>query len=114
MDWETGGAFTTVPQEDKAFFSTDVAPLATWREFTLLDRKIDNGDVMNPLTWQSSNPALNSSHGIGQYYVGTSGGAALRGGSWTGGSYAGAFTLALNHPTTDANRFIGFRCVYRP
>ena len=114
VDWETGGAFTTVPQEDKAFVSTDVAAVAVWREFTLLDQYINNGDVMDPLTWQSSNPALNSAHGIGQYYAGTSGGAALRGGRWNDGSNAGAFALNLNSSTTIANSSRGFRCVYRP
>jgi formylglycine-generating enzyme required for sulfatase activity len=111
VDWETGGEFTPVLQGNKAFDGTDGAAVAAWREFTLLDRKIDNGDVMNPLTWQSSNPVLNSSHGIGQYYAGTSGGAALRGGNWNNGSNAGAFTLNLNNSTTNTNTNIGFRCL---
>ncbi len=114
VDWETGGAFTTVPQEYKAFVNADAGAVAAWREFTSLDQNINNGDVMNPLTWQSSNPALDSSHGIGQYYAGASGGAALRGGGWFAGSRAGAFTLNLNSSTSDTNTNVGFRCVYRP
>ena len=113
VDWETGGAFTTVLEEDKAFDGTDVAPVGDWREFTLLDQNINNGDVMNPLTWQSSNPALNSSHGIGLYFSGISGGAAIRGGNWSDGGAAGAFALAVSASTT-AYVAAGFRCVYRP
>jgi len=114
VDWETGGEFTTVLQEDKAFDGTDGAALAAWREFRLLDQNINNGDVMDPLTWQSSNPELDSSHGIGQYYAGTSGGAALRGGYWYYGSFAGAFSLALSASTAGTASSVGFRCVYRP
>ena len=114
VDWETGGAFTTVPQEDKAFDGTDGTAVASYREFTLLDQNINNGDVMDPLTWQSSNPALNSANGIGQYYASTSGGAARRGARWDGGSQAGAFALNLSSSTTSSGPSLGFRCVYRP
>jgi len=114
VDWETGGVFTTVNQEDKAFVNADGGAVLGWREFMSLDRNIDNGDVMNPLTWQSSTPALNSAHGIGQYYAGTYGGAPLRGGSWIDGARSGAFTLSLVRISSNVNALFGFRCVYRP
>jgi len=89
--------FTTVAQANKAYVNADGAAGNAWKEFTSLDRNINNGDVMNLLTWQPNNPALNSSHGIGQYYAGLSGGAALRGGDWYNGTRSGAFALYLGN-----------------
>jgi len=56
---------------------------------------------------------LSSTNGVGQFYGG-SGGAALRGGYWVYGSYAGAFALYLNASTAGSYTHVGFRCVYRP
>jgi formylglycine-generating enzyme required for sulfatase activity len=106
--------FTSVAQANKAYVNADGGAVNAWKEFTSLDRNINNGDVMNLLTWQPNNPALNSSHGIGQYYAGTSGGAALRGGDWNYGAASGAFALYLSNSTTATGTVIGFRCVFRP
>ena len=64
--------------------------------------------------WNNSwNGATN---GIGQYYAGTnsSGGALLRGGSWSYGTRSGVFTAALDFPPSSPEVYIGFRCVFRP
>ena len=54
-----------------------------------------------------------SVEGFGQFHGG-SGGAARRGGVWSHGSYAGAFTLGLSASAAHTNSSLGFRCVYRP
>lgn len=71
---------------------------------------------MKPETWQSSFTSLGSAQGLGGYYAGTNstGGAGLRGGSWSTGSYAGVLSLLLYNPAGASAAFIGFRCVYRP
>jgi hypothetical protein len=119
--------FTTVAQANKAYVNADGAAVYGWKEFTTLDRNINNADVMNTLTWQSNKPALNSTHGIGQYFAGTNipGGAALRSGAWDGGTASGAFALILSSSSTGFNinlgsstgytyTGVGFRCVFRP
>jgi hypothetical protein len=50
---------------------------------------------------------------LGRFHGGE-GGAALRGGDWSEGSTAGAFSLDLVLHTTDSYTGGGFRCVYRP
>ena len=50
---------------------------------------------------------------FGRFYGG-SGGAAIRGGYWQSGFYAGAFALDLSPSTTLTSAYVGFRCVYRP
>lgn len=37
--------------------------------------------------------------------------AGLRGGNWSNGSYAGAFTLNLNYSVSGTSDIVGFRCV---
>jgi hypothetical protein len=108
--------FTTVALANKAYVNADGGPVATVREFPPLDRNINNGDVMNVLTWQSNNPALSSSHGIGQYYASLAvDAAALRGGYW--GDWdgrSGVFALYLYVGVGGAAHYRGFRCVFRP
>ena len=109
VDWQ-------VTPANKAYVSSDGAPVAAWREFSTLDVNIDASDEMKPETWQSSFPTLGGSAGLGEYYGGsnTSGGAALRGGAWVLGAYAGAFALYLNNGAGYTSTVVGFRCVYRP
>ena len=116
VDWETGGTFTTVAQANKAYVNANGGAVTAWRDFIQLDRNINNGDVMNTLTWQSNNPALSSTHGIGQYYASTSGGAAVRGGDRYLNSGSGIFALAFATTGILARESapIGFRCVFRP
>jgi hypothetical protein len=54
-----------------------------------------------------------SVEGFGRFYGG-SGGAAVRGGGSSDGSYAGAFTLDFTHSAAAVGGEFGFRCVYRP
>lgn len=60
--------------------------------------------------------SLDGANGLGRYYAGvnTSGGAAIRGGAWYYGTFAGAFALNLNLQAADTDTMVGFRCVYRP
>jgi hypothetical protein len=62
------------------------------------------------------NVAYDSAEGIGRYYPGTngSGGAALRGGSWADGAYAGPFALGLNSSPSSSHPSRGFRCAFAP
>ena len=117
--------FTIVAQANKAYVNADGAAVAGFREFPSLDRNINNGDVMNLLTWQPNNPALNSTHGIGLYYSGDGGGSAIRGGAygdgvlahrggWYSATGSGAFALVLDIPTSGTYLHVGFRCVFRP
>ncbi|MFP5387198.1 MAG: fibronectin type III domain-containing protein [Bacteriovoracia bacterium] len=112
--WEWADWYVT--PANKAYYSTDGAPQAAWREWTVINTLINNGDEMETITWQATDPALNSSKGIGQYYAGnnTSGGAAVRGGGWGYGARAGAFALHLNLAPSYTHTGIGFRCVFRP
>jgi hypothetical protein len=117
-DWAAGGTFTVVDLANRAYVNADGGPLNAHRELTSLDRNINNGDVMNILTWQPNNPALNSNHGVGIYTAGSSGGAAIRGGAWggtwSGGVNSGVYALTLHTSTSTTNTGIGFRCVFRP
>jgi hypothetical protein len=45
---------------------------------------------------------------------GGSAGAVVRGGLWSDGSVAGAFSTFLNAPATESSIYVGFRCVYLP
>jgi len=56
---------------------------------------------------------LDSRNGLGRFYGGSEG-AALRGGHWNDGPFAGAFALLLNVSTAVTDARLGFRCVYRP
>lgn len=109
VDWN-------VTPANKAYDATDGSPQAAWREWTLIDTNINNGDEMETITWQTTDPSLNSTQNIGQYYSGlnSSGGAAFRSGSWNIGTLAGAFTLHLSLDSTSTAASIGFRCVFRP
>ena len=87
---------------------TTGAPGFGWREFTAITR------------WQALNYAnptnrgWNSAQGLGQIYSdGTSTNNTLygfiRGGYWTSGTDAGAFTLVLSNTPTNTNTYVGFR-----
>ena len=107
IDWN-------VAQADKAYVLADESPINSVKEFTALDTKIDDDDVMSPNTWQPTNPTLDSTNGIGRYNArGETNHVAVRGGNWGNGSDAGVFALGFN---SEANTvlFASFRCVYRP
>jgi formylglycine-generating enzyme required for sulfatase activity len=66
--------------------------------------------------YNSNNGAYTSTEGVGMFAGGSggSGGAALRGGVWWNGAYAGVFAFRLTAAPTSWVTHIGFRCVYRP
>ena len=106
-----------VTPANKAYVAA--TPIGTdqgWKEFKDLNTNIGASDEMKTSTWQSTFLTATGTEGIGRYYAGTnsSGGAALRGGYWLNGTYAGAFTLALNASSSGSNTAFGFRCVFRP
>ena len=73
-------------------------------------------DLVGSLTADDVSPdgAYTSAQNMGRLFSWTSGGAALRGGHWLHGSFAGAFTLYLSYAPSDSHTSIGFRCSYRP
>ena len=87
---------------------------ASWVQFpdVLADTCYTGGALLSNQVFPATSNG-SSVEGFGRFYGG-SGGAALRGGNWDGGSRAGAFTLNLNTSTTDSGTDLGFRCVYRP
>lgn len=100
VDWDSSDAvFTLGPTDETAvIFELSADPKGS----LLLDDYKPNNDTYN---------STNNSFGI---WYGGSGGAALRGGSWSSGSFAGAFALDLYNAPTNSNTRIGFRCSYRP
>jgi hypothetical protein len=118
VDWDLSSNLATINPSEKAYVSSDGTPLSKSREFKDLDSNISDSDKMFPNSWQAKDIDLSKVNGIGQYLAGksSSGGAALRGGSWTTGASTGLYSLHLNYSsksTSSAGRN-GFRCVYRP
>lgn len=100
VDWVKGGS------------SFDLGPTTCSASWTQLD-VVNCIDLDENRDLRPSNPAYNSTQGVGQFYGG-SGGAALRGAFWNFGSRSGAFALNLSSGTADVFSSNGFRCVWRP
>ena len=93
---------------------------ASWYEYT----QPVVGTTAMPLTQLRPTNAIkswwsdswNSTQGLGQYYPGSnaSGGALLRGGSWSNGTVAGVFAAYLGDAPSSVINSFGFRCVFRP
>lgn len=116
VDWTKGDPLTGLTPANKAYFSGDGAPVGgTWREWTLIDVNINNGDEMESKTWQSLDPTLNSTNGIGSYYSGsiTQGGVAARGGSQNSLHNAGIYAFLGWMNSSDPHSVVGFLCVLR-
>jgi hypothetical protein len=100
VDWVKGGT------------SFDLGPTSCIAALTELDvvncAALDENRDLRP-----SNPAYNSTQGVG-HFVGGTGGSARRGGHWTNGSLTGAFHLNLSVSASGSGTHIGFRCVWRP
>ena len=109
INWE-------ITPANKAYIFANGAPASAWREFNLLDTNINNGDEMETIAWEATNPAYTSAQNIGQYYAGNSvsGGSALRGGRWNSVLGAGVFSLNLDSATAFTENYIGFRCAFHP
>ena len=102
-DWTLGGALASGP-----------TCTAAWTEFPLVScGPLAAAEYMpgNPAGVTAAN--YNANYGLGRFYGGA-GGAALRGGHWGTGTYAGAFTLYLSDAPSYTYTSVGFRCVYRP
>jgi formylglycine-generating enzyme required for sulfatase activity len=114
VDWTLGGGLSTNMASgadgDKPYIDADGAPVSAWRELSALDHFTAHSPVTAILP---SDSTFNADQGMGKYYAGTSGGAAIRGGRWNRGTNAGAFALALNHSSSYSYTNIGFRCVFR-
>jgi formylglycine-generating enzyme required for sulfatase activity len=109
-DWTLGGALSTnMSQGNKP--SEGGTPTASWKEFTVIDTFSALAPAESILP---DDPSFNANHGMGRYYAGTYGGAALRGGSWSSGTDAGAFALGLYYSSSSTSTYVGFRCVIRP
>jgi formylglycine-generating enzyme required for sulfatase activity len=54
-----------------------------------------------------------STHGVGMFY-GDTGGAPIRGGSYSDGPFTGIYSLIISEEPTISNPSLGFRCVWRP
>jgi formylglycine-generating enzyme required for sulfatase activity len=103
-DWSLGGGLTSGP----------TSCTAAWTQLPVVScGALAAADYMpaNPASVTAAN--YNSNYGLGQLYGG-GGGAALRGGGWSAGASAGAFTLNLGNGPGSAPANIGFRCVFRP
>lgn len=115
--WEWVDWNVTAANKAYSSFTAPNIPVADYREWSLIDSKIGAGDEMKPETWESQFfPSLGGAEGLGRYYSGinSSGGAALRGGAWSGGQVAGAFALHLDNGAGYTHTAVGFRCVFRP
>ena len=109
-DWTLGGALSTnMTQAQKA--SQGGTPVAAWIEYTVVNTFTANSPAIAILP---DNPSFDANEGMGRYYAGTSGGAALRGGFWVSGAAAGAFALSLGVSSSGTSPGIGVRCVFRP
>lgn len=98
-DWSSAdGGFTTGP----------TSCLGGWQELNAVSCGALAADSYMP-----SNSTFTSTHNIGRFYGG-SGGAAVRGGSYSNGTDSGAFTLHVALGPSDSNNVVGFRCVFRP
>lgn len=86
-----------------------------FEEFRDLNVNIGATDEMKPSTWQPVFLNLTSADGIGRYDAGinSSGGYAVRGGSYWYGDSSGIFTLDVNSDPSASYSILGFRCVYR-
>ena len=82
-----------------------------WQEWT----DISNFGTLSYDLTRPSNPVWNSSQNMGQYYAGqvtgTTNFAFIRGGNWINTSFPGVFTMLLSGAPSDANTYLGFRCV---
>jgi formylglycine-generating enzyme required for sulfatase activity len=109
-DWTLGGALSTnMSQGNKP--SEGGTPTASWKELTLIDTFSALAPAESILP---DDPSFNASYGMGRYFAGISGGAALRGGAWFDDTNAGAFALDLSLSSAFSDTGIGFRCVFRP
>ncbi|MBC7530940.1 MAG: hypothetical protein H7318_05120 [Oligoflexus sp.] len=104
----------------KPYGSADGSPVWAWREFTTVNSGFSSM-TRGELTPTNAQKAFwndtwaSSTYGMGQYLSGAngSGGALLRGAAWAEGATAGLFAVYLGNAPSEANPYIGLRCVFR-
>lgn len=106
IDWQ-------VTQPQKAYVAADGGPIFAYREWTAVDANIAIGSTMEPKTWRSSNAALNSTNGIGQYISDTGTGSATRSGNFNDTNVAGIYMLSVAEAPTNLFNYLGFRCAFQ-
>ncbi|MEX0877355.1 MAG: hypothetical protein WDZ40_00645, partial [Candidatus Spechtbacterales bacterium] len=82
-------------------------PAAEWLEYTALTTFKSFPNI------RPQDDAWDSTYGVGKLYSqpdGTLIRAPLRGGDWSNGAVAGAFTAHFNSAPSSTNASIGFRC----
>jgi hypothetical protein len=106
VDWN-------INTSSKAYRSTDGVPTAAFIEFYDLDTNISSGNDMSTYTWEPYNLNLGGIHGLGRYYAGTAGtgGAAMRGGSYSMTTNAGVYNLNVSPNSSSSYATTSFRCV---
>jgi formylglycine-generating enzyme required for sulfatase activity len=109
-NWTLGGSLST-DMSDAQKASSGGSTVAAWIEYTAVDNFPANSPAIALLP---DNPSFDADEGMGRYYSGTGGGAALRGGKWSDHTNAGAFALGLSYPSSLVQSYVGFRCVFRP
>jgi hypothetical protein len=109
--WDLSGnvyEWTDWSSNDSSFTLGPTSCSAPWQELNVVNCPALPSDSYMPLITSNT-----STQNIGRFYGG-SGGAALRGGSWSDGSLAGPFFLFLNVSASVWGSDLGFRCVFRP
>jgi len=110
---------TLIPQNQQPTLSIagdDAAGTGAWGEFT----EISGYGMLSYDQIRPSGSSYNANHGVGRIWTYGDGETAttnrvfLRGGGWSHGSLAGAFTLNLDLVTGSQNNDVGFRCASDP
>lgn len=97
VDWNPNGT---------SYSSATTGCSSSWNEFSTPCGLLSANQYL-------PSPLYTSTQNFGRWF-GASGGAALRGGSWSNDTDAGVFTLNLSHAPSYSSTYVGFRCVYRP
>ena len=115
MIWDLGGNVwewtSYFNDSDKPYDATDAAPVASWREFSLID-SFGTMSQTDLISQAAIDGGWSSAESIGRYYAGTngSGGALRRGGRWVNTTIAGVFIADLFGSPTHTESSLGFRC----
>ena len=106
--WEWTSYFN---DSDKPYDATDGNPVASWREYTLIDT-FGTMSQTDLISQAAVTGGWSSTEAIGQYnaQVNGSGGALRRGGYWNDTTNAGVFAAILSSSPTNTDSRIGFRC----
>jgi len=106
--WEWTSYFNN---SDKPYDATDGNPVASWREYTLIDT-FGTMSQTDLISQAAVTGGWSTTESIGRYYaqVNGSGGALHRGGDWYSATNAGVFSANLYVSPTGTYSNVGFRC----